>query len=45
MKILLWPVKQIFFSHYVLWVNLTTPRSRMDDIESRCARMHQRIFG
>jgi len=37
--------KRVVLAHYVVLVNLTTPRSRMDEIERRCMAMHQRMFG
>jgi hypothetical protein len=37
--------KCVLYAHFVLWVNLTTPRSRLAEIGARCARLRQRLFG
>jgi hypothetical protein len=42
---LLWAPKHLYFAHYVIVVNLITPRSRLEEIERRCDAMDVRLFG
>jgi hypothetical protein len=37
--------KRVVFAHYVVFVNLMTPRHRVAEIEQRCTAMHRRLFG
>jgi hypothetical protein len=42
---ILWFPIHILLAHYVLMVNMTTPRGRIDEADARCEQMYQRLFG
>lgn len=45
LNMVLWLPKQVLYSHYCLYVHLSLPRSRLNEIERRCDAMHTRLFG
>ena len=45
LDILLWPVRKLLLAHYVVWVHLTHTRSDASQIEARCSRAEDWLFG